>query len=108
MARANAVTKVAKSRVAAPDAADFLDVRGLLDDEERQIQDTVARWVDERVLPIIGQAFDDHRFPSELIPELAEMGLLGCNLDGYECAGLNNVMHGVWQAVTEIRKSVSR
>ncbi|NIM60605.1 MAG: acyl-CoA dehydrogenase [Acidobacteria bacterium] len=74
---------------------DFFDVRALLSEEERQIQDATARFVDERVLPIIADAFDEHRFPSELVPELAELGLLGCNLDGYDCAGLNNVSYGL-------------
>jgi glutaryl-CoA dehydrogenase len=74
---------------------DFFDVESLLSEEERSIRDAVARWVDERVLPIIGEAFDAHRFPSELVPEIASMGLLGCNLEGYGCAGLNNVAYGV-------------
>ncbi len=78
-----------------PEATDFFQVRSLLSDDEQVIQDTVARFVDERVLPIIAQAFNDHRFPCELVPELAEMGLLGCNIDGYGCAGLNNVCYGL-------------
>jgi glutaryl-CoA dehydrogenase len=81
--------------LAAPSATDFLDVASMLSDEERQIQTAVARWVDDRVLPIIAQAFDEHRFPSQLVPEIAEMGLLGCNLQGYGCAGLNNVAYGL-------------
>ncbi len=78
-----------------PEATDFLNLRSLLNDDERMIQDAVARFVDERILPIAAQAFDDHRFPSELVPEMAEMGLLGCNIDGYDCAGLNNVCYGL-------------
>ena len=78
-----------------PDAVDFYDVRALFSEEERQIQDATARFVDERVLPIIADAFDEHRFPAELIPEVAELGLLGCNLEGYDCAGLNNVSYGL-------------
>ncbi len=78
-----------------PDAVDFYDIRGLLSEEERQIQDVTARFVDERVLPIIADAFDEHRFPAELIPEVAELGLLGCNLEGYDCAGLNDVSYGL-------------
>ncbi len=77
------------------DPTDFFDMTGLLGEEERDIQRSVGRWVDDRVLPIISQAFDDHRFPQELVPEMAEMGLLGCNLEGYECAGLNNVAYGL-------------
>ena len=59
---------------------DLFDVRSLLSDEERLIQDAVARFVDERVIPIIGDAFDQGRFPKELIPEIAAMGLLGSSL----------------------------
>ena len=81
--------------VESPEATDFFAVRSLLTDDERQVQDTVARFVDERVLPIIPKAFEDHRFPVELVPELAALGLLGCNYEGYGCAGLNNVAYGL-------------
>jgi len=74
---------------------DFLDVQSLLSEDERQIQDAVSRFIDEKAIPLMPAAFDDHRFPTELIGEIAEMGLLGCNLDGYGCAGLNNVMYGL-------------
>jgi len=47
---------------------DFYDVRSLLTDEERMVAETVARFVDEQVLPIIPKAFDEHRFPKELLP----------------------------------------
>ena len=79
----------------APQASDYFDVRSLLSEDERQVQDTVSRFVDDRVLPVIAEAFDEHRFPAELVPELAEMGLLGCNLEGYDCAGLSNVVYGL-------------
>ncbi|MCG8408494.1 MAG: acyl-CoA dehydrogenase family protein [Phycisphaerales bacterium] len=78
-----------------PEATDYYNVRGLMSEDERQIQDAVARFVDEKVLPVIPQAFEDHRFPSELVSEIAGMGLLGCNIDGYDCAGLNNVCYGL-------------
>ena len=81
--------------VGTPDAVDYFRVRDLLDEEERAVQDAVARFVDDRVLPIIPEAFERERFPAELIPELAEMGLLGCNIEGYECPGLNNVCYGL-------------
>lgn len=74
---------------------DFYDIRSLLSDEERMIQDSVARLVDDTVLPVIQKAFEDHRFPKELIPELAELGLLGSSLDGYGCAGLNAISYGL-------------
>lgn len=75
---------------------DLYDVRSLLSEEERAVQDTVARFIDERVLPIIGKAFDEGRFPKELIPEIAELGLLGPSLpEKYGCAGLNGVSYGL-------------
>lgn len=89
------MTAVAPKSVGTPDAYDFYNTRSLLSEDEMAIQDAVARFVDERVLPIIPKAFEDHRFPSELVPEIASMGLLGCNIDGYDCAGLNNVCYGL-------------
>jgi glutaryl-CoA dehydrogenase len=75
---------------------DLYDVRSLLSEEERAVQDTVARFTDERVLPIIGDCFDEGRFPHELLPEIAEMGLLGSSLpEKYGCAGLNAVSYGL-------------
>ena len=74
---------------------DLYDIRSELSEEEILIQDTVGRWVDERALPLIPACFDEARFPSELIPEIAEMGLLGSSLEGYGCAGLNAVSYGL-------------
>src|SRR5215470_19939342 len=73
---------------------DFYNVAALLSDEERQVQATVARFVDERVLPIIADCFEHERFPSELVPEMAELGLFGPTFQDYGCAGLNNVAYG--------------
>ena len=74
---------------------DLFDVRSLLSEEEQMIQDTVARFVDERAAPLMGNAFDIAQFPMELIPEMAELGLLGCTIEGYGCAGLNGVSYGL-------------
>jgi len=74
---------------------DLFDVRSLLSEEEQMIQDTVARFVDERALPLMADAFDRAHFPTELIPEMAELGLLGSSLEGYGCAGLNGVSYGL-------------
>jgi glutaryl-CoA dehydrogenase len=75
---------------------DLYDVRSLLSEEERAVQDTVARFTDERVLPLIGDAFDQGRFPKELVGEIAELGLLGSSLpEQYGCAGLNAVSYGL-------------
>jgi glutaryl-CoA dehydrogenase len=78
------------------DPYDLYDVRSMLTEEERAVQDTVARFTDERVLPIIGRHFDEGTFPKDLIPEMAELGLLGSSLPTeYGCAGLNAVSYGL-------------
>jgi len=75
---------------------DLFDVASLLSEEERAVQTAVARFTDERVLPIIGECFDAGRFPRELIPELAGLGVLGATLpEEYGCAGLNAVSYGL-------------
>ncbi|MGI9629316.1 MAG: acyl-CoA dehydrogenase family protein, partial [Longimicrobiales bacterium] len=75
---------------------DFYDVDSLLEEEERMVRDTIREWVDERVMPIIGDAYIERRFPTELIPEIGELGMLGANLpEEYGCAALNNVAYGL-------------
>ena len=82
---------------ASPDstAPDFFDVTSLLTEDERQVQETVGRWVDRHVLPIISECFEQDRFPLELLPEMARMGLFGPTLDDYGCAGLTYVAYGL-------------
>ena len=91
---------VSRATVPAPgagtlDPLDLFAVRSLLSEDERMVQNSVARLVDERVLPIIQSCFEEHRFPRELVPELAALGLLGSSLEGYGCAGLNGVSYGL-------------
>src|SRR6476619_375799 len=75
---------------------DFFNIDSLLSEEERAVRDSVRRFVDERVLPIIGTCYVEGRFPKEIIPELAELGVFGANLpEEYGCAGLNNVAYGL-------------
>ncbi len=78
-----------------PEPTDFLDVRGLLSEDEQLVQDSVARFVDEQALPIMAECFEQGRFPRELLPGLAELGLFGATLQGYGCAGLNAVSYGL-------------
>jgi glutaryl-CoA dehydrogenase len=77
------------------DPLDFYDVRALLGDDERLIRDTVARFVAREVLPIIGECFAAERFPVELVPRLAELGLFGVTIEGYGCTGLGYTAYGV-------------
>ncbi len=81
--------------MASPNPLDFMDVHSLLTEDEQQVQDSVARFVDERVIPIISEAFEADRFPRELVPLMAEVGLFGVNLSGYGCAGMSNVCYGL-------------
>jgi len=75
---------------------DFYDIDALLSEEERMVRDTVRSWVEDRLMPIIGDAYIQHRMPKELIPEIGELGMLGANLpEEYGCAGLNNVAYGL-------------
>jgi glutaryl-CoA dehydrogenase len=74
---ANPPRRRAQGGPLAIDPLDLFDVRASLSDEERMVQDSVARLVDAEVLPVIQKAFEEHRFPKELVPGLAELGLLG-------------------------------
>jgi glutaryl-CoA dehydrogenase len=75
---------------------DFYDLDSLLSEEEKMVRGTIRDWVEDRVLPIIQEAYIEHRFPKELIPEMAELGIYGANLpEEYGCAGLNNVAYGL-------------
>jgi glutaryl-CoA dehydrogenase len=74
---------------------DLYDVGASLTDEERMVQGSVARLVDERVLPVIQKHFEEHTFPRDLVPEIAALGLLGSSIEGYGCAGMNSVSYGL-------------
>jgi len=75
---------------------DVLGIGALLSDEERLTQSEVRRFVEAEIIPIIAQCFEEARFPVNLIPALAELGVLGANLpEEYGCAGMNNVAYGL-------------
>jgi glutaryl-CoA dehydrogenase len=75
---------------------DFYDIDSVLSEEERAVRDSVRRFVDDKVLPIIGDAYVQGRFPKEIIPEMGALGVYGANLpEEYGCAGLNNVQYGL-------------
>lgn len=85
--------------------SDFFDISRHFTPEERAIQSTVRAFVDARVLPVIGDHFENGTFPNDLIPEIAKLGLLGCNLHGYGCAGLSEVGYGL--AMQELERGDS-
>jgi glutaryl-CoA dehydrogenase len=75
---------------------DFYNIDSLLSEEERAVRDTVRSWVDDHVLPVIAKHYIEGKFPKQLIPGMAELGLFGANLpEQYGCAGLNNVAYGL-------------
>jgi glutaryl-CoA dehydrogenase len=75
---------------------DYYDLDSLLTEEERMVRDTVRQWVDDSLLPVIEEAYIERRFPRELVPQMAELGVYGANLpEEYGCAGLNNVAYGL-------------
>jgi glutaryl-CoA dehydrogenase len=79
-----------------PGEGDLFNIDAALTEEERAIRDSVRRFVDERVLPIIGKCYVEGRFPKELIPEMGELGVFGANLpEEYGCAGLSSVQYGL-------------
>ena len=75
--------------------SDFYAIDDLLEEEERMVRDTVREWVDDKFLPIIEQHNRAATFPSELIPELGKLGLLGSSLTGYGCAGMSATAYGL-------------
>jgi glutaryl-CoA dehydrogenase len=74
---------------------DFLGFDQLLTDEERDIRDTVRAFVTDRVLPDVGEWFEEARIPLELAPELGKIGVLGMHLEGYGCAGASATAYGL-------------
>lgn len=84
---------------------DFFDVSRHFTPEERSIRDAVRKFVDARVIPVVGEHFEKGTFPTELIPEIAKMGLLGMNLQGYGCAGTSEVGYGL--AMQELERGDS-
>jgi glutaryl-CoA dehydrogenase len=77
------------------DGFDFMSIESQLSEEERLIRGTVRAFVEERILPIIHEHYEKATFPVELIKPLAELGVFGATIQGYGCAGINNVAYGL-------------
>jgi glutaryl-CoA dehydrogenase len=85
---------------------DFYEIDSLLTDEEKQIRDHVRDWVEDRYLPHVEAAYEEGVFPMDVIPEVAEMGLLGATLpEKYGCAGVNPTAYGL--AMQELERGDS-
>jgi glutaryl-CoA dehydrogenase len=74
---------------------DYLLIDSLFSEQELLVRQTARQFVEDRVIPIIRDCYNEGRFPKELIPEIGELGFLGANLEGYGCAGLSNVEYGL-------------
>ncbi len=85
---------------------DFYEVDSLLTEDEIQIRDHVRDWVEERYLPLVEEAYEEGYFPAEVIPEVAQMGLLGASLpEKYGCAGVSATAYGI--AMQELERGDS-
>jgi glutaryl-CoA dehydrogenase len=74
---------------------DYFCVDSLFNEDELMVRATARRFAEERILPLIRDCYRDARFPTELIPEMAQLGFLGANLEGYGCAGMSNLEYGL-------------
>src|SRR5437867_716664 len=74
---------------------DYFCVDSQFSEQELMVRQTARRFAEERILPLIRDCYRDARFPAELIPEMAELGFLGANLEGYGCAEMSNVEYGL-------------
>src|ERR1700693_2523894 len=74
---------------------DYLDFDSILTDEEKLARNTARQFVDAEIMPIIEQYNREGKFPVQLVPQMAELGLFGASLNGYGCAGMSNVEYGL-------------
>jgi glutaryl-CoA dehydrogenase len=74
---------------------DYLDFDSLLSDEEKLARNTTRQFVDDQIMPIIEEYNREGKFPMQLVPQMAELGLFGASLKGYGCAGMSNVEYGL-------------
>src|SRR5437773_10342353 len=74
---------------------DYYGIEDLLSEDERMVRDAVRDWVESEFLPVVTEHHRAGTFPSELTQKLGELGVFGATLQGYGCAGLNNVAYGL-------------
>jgi glutaryl-CoA dehydrogenase len=77
------------------DGVDFMEIDGLFSEEEIAVRDTIRAFVTDRLMPVIEKHNREGTFPAHLIPEMADLGVYGANIQGYGCPGLNNVAYGL-------------
>src|ERR1039458_9120919 len=80
---------------------DFIGFDTLLSEDERLVRDTARQFIEDNLIPIIEECNRDGRFPKELIRPMGELGFYGATIEGYGCAGMNNVEYGLVMQETE-------
>lgn len=84
---------------------DYYAIEEELQEDERLVRDSVRRFVEAKVMPVIARHYQEGTFPEDLIPQFADLGLLGANLEGYGCAGMGDVAYGL--AMQELERGDS-
>jgi len=74
---------------------DYLHIDSQFNEQELLVRQTARQFVEDRVVPVVREAFREACFPRHLIPEMGRLGFLGANLEGYGCAGMSNVEYGL-------------
>jgi glutaryl-CoA dehydrogenase len=87
--------------MASYESLNYMEEDALFTSEELMIRDSVRKFVDDEIFPVLQQANRDEKFPMDLIPRFGEMGLLGSTIQGYGCAGLGHVAYGLVMAELE-------
>ena len=75
---------------------DYYNIKKSLSEEELLVRDSVSSFVDDKIIPIIEDNYQNANFPLHIVPELAELGVFGMTLpEKYGCASMNNVAYGL-------------
>jgi glutaryl-CoA dehydrogenase len=74
---------------------DYLQLDALFTEQELLVRQTARQFVDDRVIPLMREAFNAGIFPKQLIRQMGELGFFGANLEGYGCAGMSNLEYGL-------------
>lgn len=75
---------------------DYYHMDDLLTEEERMARDMTRDFVDDAVMPVIEDAYEQGYFPKQLVSQVGELGMLGANLpEEYGCAGLGPIAYGL-------------
>ncbi len=74
---------------------DYMEIDSLFSDQEKLVRQTVREFVEKEVVPHIEEWNREAKFPKHLVPQMAELGFYGANLEGYGCAGMSNVEYGL-------------